>query len=90
MRKQAETASQKQFQELMLPNIPAEVGTEFLVRFGIASDQILEACYALKADLLILGLNRVEYIETASHWPGATAYKLVSTANCPVLTLKSA
>jgi nucleotide-binding universal stress UspA family protein len=88
MRKQAETASQKRFQEFMLPNIPAEVSAEFLVKFGIASEQILEACHALKADLLILGLNRVEHIQTASHWPGGTAYKLVSTANCPVLTLK--
>jgi nucleotide-binding universal stress UspA family protein len=88
MREQAETASREQFQKLILPNVPDETEIEFIARFGIASEQILQACHVLKADLLILGLNRTEHIETASHLPWSMAHQIVCAASCPVLTMK--
>jgi nucleotide-binding universal stress UspA family protein len=90
MREQAETASRKEFERLILPNVPPETAIEFAVKFGIANEQILQACHMLKADLLILGLNRSEHIQAASHMPGSLAHQIVSAASCPVLTVKTA
>lgn len=90
MRRRAQEDSEKQFHELLLPKVPPEVNVEFVVRFGIPSDQILEVCHALNANLLMVGLHRAEHVGNASHSPWDVAYKLVSTASCPVLTLKGA
>jgi hypothetical protein len=68
---------------------PSSTKVEFIVKIGIASEQILQACHALSADLLILGLNRTEHIETASHLPWSMAHKIVCGASCPVLTIKN-
>lgn len=89
MRQNAQRASQKQFEELILPCVPSSTKVEFIVKIGIASEQILQACHALSADLLILGLNRTEHIETASHLPWSMAHKIVCGASCPVLTIKN-
>jgi nucleotide-binding universal stress UspA family protein len=89
MQEQAELAGRRQFEELILPRVPAGTEIEFLARFGVVSDQILLACRHLKADLLVVGLNHSEHIETASHLPWATAHKIVCAASCPVLTVKS-
>jgi hypothetical protein len=59
-------------------------------KFGITSGQILEAGHTLKANLLILGLNRTEHIGTGSHSPWSMAYKIACGASCPVLTMKAA
>ena len=90
MREQAEKGSREQFQKLILPNVPDGTMIEFIVRFGIASEQILQACHVLKVDLLILGLNRSEHVESASHLPWSMAHKIVCAASCPVLTMKAA
>jgi len=90
MREQAEIASRRQFQKMILPNVHDETAIEFIVKFGIASDQILQACHTLKSGLLILGLNRAEHVETASHLPWSMAHKIVCGASCPVLTMKAA
>ena len=83
-------ASRTQFQKLILPNVPDETVIEFVVEFGTTSDQILQACHTRKANLLILGLNRAEHVETASHLPWSMAHKIVCGARCPVLTVKAA
>jgi nucleotide-binding universal stress UspA family protein len=88
MRDKARMASQKQFEELILQNAPRAAKPEFMVEFGIPSDQILLASRALKADLIILGLHRPAHIETASHMPWDVAYKVVCGARCPVLTMR--
>lgn len=89
IRENAQRASQKQFEESILQYVPPSTRVEFMVKFGIASEQILQACHALRADLLILGLNRTEHIETASHLPWSMAHKIVCGASCPVLTIKN-
>lgn len=88
MRIQAQLASQKQFEQLVVPKVPRESQMEFIVRFGIPSEQILQACHGLQADLLILGLHSAKHAETVSHLPWVRAYEIVRGANCPVLTLK--
>lgn len=88
MRKEAQSASQKRFEELIAHNVPTATELEFLVKFGIPSEQILEACHALKADLVILGLHSAGHAVTASHLPWIRAHEIVSGASCPVLTVK--
>ena len=89
MRDKARMACQGQLEELTLRRAPKAIKPEFLVEFGIPSEQILLASHALKADLIILGLNRPAHIETASHMLWAVAYKVVCGAHCPVLTIRN-
>jgi nucleotide-binding universal stress UspA family protein len=88
MRKQAQLASQKLFEQLIAPHVPAAMEVEFTVKFGIPSEQILQACHSLKADLLVLGLNAAKHAESASHLPWIVAHEIVSGATCPVMTFK--
>jgi nucleotide-binding universal stress UspA family protein len=89
MRDKARMACERRLEELTVQCAPKAVQPEFLVEFGIASDQILLASHTLKTDLIILGLNRPPHIETASHMPWAIAYKVVCGAHCPVLTIRN-
>lgn len=89
MREESKKESQKRFEELIRPHVPPERQLEFEVKFGIPSEQILQASREHKADLIVLGLNRRAHVSAASHTPWASAYKIVGTANCPVLTIRS-
>jgi nucleotide-binding universal stress UspA family protein len=89
MREKARMDSQRQFEEVILQNAPKAVVPKFMVKFGIPSDQILQASRALKADLIVLGLKRPAHIQTGSHMPWHVAYKVVVGARCPVLTTRS-
>ena len=89
MRDKARMACQSQLEELTLRHVPAAIKPECLVEFGIPSEQILLASHALKADLIILGLNRPAHMGTTFHTPWAVAYKVVCGAHCPVLTIRS-
>jgi len=88
MREQAQSASQKQFEEFVAPNVPSATKLEFRVKFGMPVEQILQACHTLKADLLVLGLNSAAHAATASHLPWIRAHEIVCGASCPVLTIK--
>lgn len=89
MRETARIDSQRRFEELISQNAPMAIKPEFMVKFGIPSDQILVASHALNADLIILGLGRRAHIETAAHMPWDVAYKVVRGAPCPVLTIRN-
>ena len=88
MRREAQLAAEKQFQQLIIPNVPAAAKLDFKVSFGIPAEQILQACHTLKVDLLILGLPSVRHAETLSHIPWLSAHEIVCGASCPVLTMK--
>jgi len=89
MREASKKESEKKFQELIQRHLPAKADAGFTVKFGIASEQILLASHELKADLIVLGLKGRAHIETASHAPWEAAYKIVCSAQCPVLTIRS-
>jgi len=89
MRKTAATSARKQLEEIASQYITSEIQPEWLVKFGIPSDQILLASQTLESDLIIMGLNRPADIGTASHAPWAVAYKVVCGARCPVLTIRN-
>lgn len=59
----------------------------FVVEFGSATEKILVAASAWKANLIVLGLRHVEESSRGeSTW--AKAYKIVRQANCPVMTIR--
>lgn len=59
---------------------------EFTITYGDPVEGILETAVERQADLIVLGARR------PAHFPGllppATAYKVVSRAHCPVLTVR--
>jgi nucleotide-binding universal stress UspA family protein len=89
MREQARLASQRQFEQFVVANVPAATKLEFIPAFGIPSEHILQACHTLKADLLILGLRSARHAESLSHLPWIRAHEIVCRASCPVLTMKA-
>jgi nucleotide-binding universal stress UspA family protein len=60
-----------------------------LVECGMPAQKILETAEELGTDLIVLGVKRKPvHFEWSAHLPVATAYKVVSSANCPVLTVR--
>lgn len=58
-----------------------------LIEFGPAPEKLLETAAVWKANLIVLGLRRVQEASPGkATW--ATAYEIVSRANCPVLTVR--
>jgi nucleotide-binding universal stress UspA family protein len=86
-REEAQSANQKQFEQLICHNVPAATKLDFLIKFGIAVEEIVQACRTLKADLVILGLHQAAHAAAASHLPWR-AHEIVCAASCPVLTVK--
>lgn len=86
-REEAQSASQKQFEQLICHNVSAATKLQFLIKFGIPIEEIVQACLTLKADLLILGLHHAAHAAAASHLPWR-AHEIVCSASCPVLTVK--
>lgn len=61
----------------------------FEVELGAADEKILELAKRKKADLIVLGVHRPGgFPGAATHLPIATAHKVVSQAECPVLTIR--
>jgi nucleotide-binding universal stress UspA family protein len=89
MRDEARMASQRQFDALNLQHTRMAIQPEFMVKYGTPGEQILLASHALKADLIILGLQHPGHMEGASHMPWDLAYKVVCDAHCPVLTIRN-
>jgi len=60
-----------------------------LVEYGRPAEKILELAEELGTDLIVLGVKRTPiHFELSPHLPQATAYKVVSHATCPVLTVR--
>ena len=89
MREEARIASQRQFDALNLQHTRMAIPPEFMVEYGIPSEQILLASHTLKADLIVIGLHRPAHLDPASHMPWNLAYKVVVDAHCPVLTIRN-
>ncbi len=59
---------------------------EFAVEWGTPAGVILNLAAERQADLIVLGVRRSGNFP--GHLPPATAYKVVCTARCPVLTIR--
>ena len=63
---------------------------ELFVERGNPTDRILELAHLRQSDLIVLGVKQEEGVPgAATHLPIATAHKIVSHAECPVLTVRS-
>jgi nucleotide-binding universal stress UspA family protein len=74
--------------------VPAEAFAwckpEFVVERGNPADRILELAHLRESGLIVLGVKPEEGVPgAATHLPNATAHKIVSHAECPVLTVRS-
>jgi nucleotide-binding universal stress UspA family protein len=58
-----------------------------LARFGHTADVLLRNAVQHRADLLVMGARASEHPGVTTHSFAATAYKVVSRADCPVLTV---
>jgi nucleotide-binding universal stress UspA family protein len=79
--------------ELLRDLVPPEAGLwctpEHLVEYGSPADSILKVADRKNAHLIVLGVRKPEgNIGLATHFARATASKVVSHANCPVLTVR--
>jgi len=88
-REQVRMASLRRLEELTSRSQKLLLKPEFLVEFGAPSDTILRVAYHLQADVIVLGLHRSAHIDAKSHLPWATAYEVVCSANCSVLTVRN-
>jgi nucleotide-binding universal stress UspA family protein len=73
--------------------VPAEAELwcqpEHVVEYGPAAENILKVAERRHAHLIVLGVRKPEgSLGLATHFARATTYKIVSQANCPVLTVR--
>jgi nucleotide-binding universal stress UspA family protein len=59
-----------------------------IARFGITPDAILRTATETKADLIVMGSHSGGAVSAAAHMPWTIAHRVVSHANCPVLTVR--
>lgn len=59
---------------------------DYIVKFGSATEAILEVAHTWEADLIILPAKRGGTL--VSHLPGHIAYEVIRKAPCPVLTVR--
>ena len=79
--------------ELLHKLVPHETqplcNLEYFLESGNAADRILEFSHLRGSDLIIMGVKPEEGVPgAATHLPIATAHKIVSQAECPVLTVR--
>jgi nucleotide-binding universal stress UspA family protein len=71
--------------------VPSDAGswceTKFRLAVGDPAAEILHHAEETRADLIVMGAKARAGL--AGHVPGTTAYKVVSKAHCPVLTVRS-
>jgi len=72
-----------------LAPVGAETGCKVELRLtvGAAATEILHYAEETKADLIVMGAKARSGL--AGHVPGTTAYRVVSKAHCPVLTVRT-
>jgi nucleotide-binding universal stress UspA family protein len=80
-------SAQRRLRELVPPEAQLWCEPRFEVEQGAAAETILDIAGLRKADLVVMGVRRPS--GAATHLPIATAHKVVSRANCPVLTVRA-
>ncbi len=75
--------------EIVSPDAQWWCKPEFLVERGTPAENILNVAQLRHAHLIVLGLRKTQGgLGLATHFAPATAHKVVSEANCPVLTVR--
>jgi nucleotide-binding universal stress UspA family protein len=81
-------SAESRLRELVPAGVRLRREPQFVIRSGAAAEVILDLASRAKSDLIVMGAHRPGGIPgSASHSPTSTAYKVVTEANCPVLTV---
>ncbi len=88
IQEEEQAATRKRLKELV-EHAGSGVEFGFMAEFGEPGEGILQAAEVLRAEAIIMGLNRTAHADMISHLPWSTAYKIVCRAGCPVLTVRS-
>lgn len=80
-------SSERRLRELLPAEARLWCEPRFEVEQGVAAETILDIANLRKADLIVMGVHRPA--GAATHLPMATAHKVLSSANCPVLTVRA-
>ena len=84
-----ETLLESQLRNLVPPDAKLFSEPKVYVETGPPAEQILALAEELGTDLIVLGVKGTPFaFEASAHLPQATAYKVVSQATCPVLTVR--
>lgn len=84
-----ETLLESQLRNLVPPDAGLFCEPKVYVETGPPAERILELAEELGTDLIVLGVKSTPFaFEATAHLPQATAYKIVSHATCPVLTVR--
>ena len=59
-----------------------------MIEVGDPAEQILNVAKVRRAELIVIGVKAASVVPGATHIPWATAHKIISTAECPVLTVR--
>jgi nucleotide-binding universal stress UspA family protein len=80
-------AIKHQLQDLVPSGGDVWCETQFRMAIGDPAEEILRIAQETKADLIVMGAK--DRAGLTGHVPGTKAYKIVSQAHCPVLTVRS-
>lgn len=61
---------------------------QFLIRWEYPEEAILAAAAECEVDLIVMGVRKARAVSLSAHLPWPVASKLVSSATCPVLTVR--
>ena len=79
----------RKLEELTTEGAALRWSPEPVVEFGSPADSILQTAAEREADLIVLGVRAANgRLGAATHLPLATAHRVVTKANCPVLTIR--
>jgi nucleotide-binding universal stress UspA family protein len=82
-------ATLRHLRELAPPEANPWCEPNFMVEPGPVAEKILEVATGLGADLIVLGVRGAEgYMGTTTHLFRTTAHRVVTQAECPVLTVR--
>ena len=83
------SASMQLLRDLVPPEAELWCEPEDIVEYGSPADNILTLAAQRHSHLIVLGVRKPEgSLGLATHFARATAYKVVSQARCPVLTVR--
>jgi nucleotide-binding universal stress UspA family protein len=85
----AEAPLEARLRNLVSPEAKLFCEPKIFVEFGPPAERIVALAEELGTDLIVLGVKRTpSFFEPSTHLPQAIAYKVVSQATCPVLTVR--
>jgi nucleotide-binding universal stress UspA family protein len=83
------SATMKRLRDLVPPEAELWCKPEHVVEYGSPADNILRVAEGRHSHLIVLGVRKPEgSLGLTTHFARATAYKVVSEACCPVLTVR--